>query len=178
MHIRLANVFDAAEIAALYRPYVEGTIVSFELEAPGEAEMARRIERVLDKAPWLVLEEQARILAYAYASRHHERAAYQWSVDTSVYVRAGHHRRGLATALYSRLFTMLVEQGYYTAFAGISMPNPGSVALHERFGFEPVGVYRKAGHKFGAWHDVGWWQRPLRSYTIPPGSAPSELQHP
>lgn len=168
MDIRLASISDAAEIAGIYRPYVEDTIISFELEAPDELEMARRMERTLQRAPWLVAEERGRILAYAYASRHHDRAAYQWSMDTSVYVRPGQHRRGLARALYSRLFTALAGQGYYTAFAGISLPNAASVGLHESFGFEPVGIYKKAGYKFGAWHDVGWWQKPLRDYALQP----------
>jgi len=168
MHIRLATVSDAAEIAEIYRPYVEDTIISFELEAPGELEMARRMERVLERAPWLVVEERGCVAAYAYANSHHERAAYQWSMDTSVYVRAGQHRRGLARTLYTELFKRLLQLGYYTAFAGISLPNAASVGLHESFGFEPVGIYRKAGYKFGAWHDVGWWQRPLRDYVLQP----------
>ncbi len=164
MDIRLATVADAAEIAAIYRPYVEDSIISFELEPPSVEEMARRMARVLERAPWLVCEMDDTIAGYAYAGKHHERAAYQWSVDTSVYLRQGMQRRGLGRALYSELFTLLVQQGYYTAYAGISLPNAASVGFHERFGFEPVGVYRKAGFKFGAWHDVGWWQRPLQDY--------------
>ena len=177
MHIRLATVSDAAEIAEIYRPYVEDTVISFELEAPGEIETARRMEHVLERAPWLVAERQGQVVAYAYASSHRERAAYQWSMDASVYVRAGQHRQGLARALYAELFARLVELGYYTAFAGISLPNAASVGLHESFGFEPVGIYKKAGYKFGAWHDVGWWQKPLRNYTVPPQVPRSELQH-
>lgn len=177
MPIRLATVSDAAEIAGIYRPYVEDTIISFELEAPDELVMARRMERTLQRAPWLVAEERERILAYAYASRHHDRAAYQWSMDTSVYVRSGYHRRGLARVLYTELFARLVELGYYTAFAGISLPNAASVGLHQSFGFEPVGIYKKAGYKFGDWHDVGWWQKPLRGYTVPPEVVRSESRH-
>lgn len=174
MEIRLATLTDAPGIAAIYRPYVEGTVISFELTPPSDAEMAGRIVRVLERLPWLVCEEAGAILGYAYANRHHERAAYQWSVDTSVYVYESQRRRGLGHALYTELFARLKDQGYYTAYAGIALPNAASVAIHERFGFEPVGVYRKAGFKLGRWHDVGWWQRRLAPYTVP-RSAPEPL---
>lgn len=169
MKIRLATPEDAPAVAAIYRPYVEQTIVSFELEAPTDAAMGERIAKLLEKLPWLVCEEQGVVLGYAYASPHHERAAYRWSVDSSVYIHPAQRRRGLGHALYRELFERLRALGYYTAFAGISLPNPPSVALHERFGFEPVGIYRKAGFKLGRWWDVGWWQKPLRGYLVPTG---------
>jgi L-amino acid N-acyltransferase YncA len=178
MDIRLATLADAAEIAAIYRPYVEGSIISFELTPPDESEMAQRIARVLERAPWLVCEIDGSVAGYAYAGKHHERAAYQWSVDTTVYLRPGLQRQGLGRALYSELFTRLVQQGYYTAYAGIGLPNAASVGLHESFGFEPVGVYRKAGFKFGAWHDVGWWQKPLRPYAEPIATPSLQVRHP
>ena len=167
MHIRLARLDDAAALAAIYRHYVEDTVISFELTAPSETVMRERMSRVMAKLPWLVCEVDGGVAGYAYASPHRDRDAYQWSVDTSVYLRRGLQRRGLGHALYSELFTLLVQQGYYTAFAGISLPNAASVGLHESFGFEPVGVYRNAGFKFGAWHDVAWWQKPLREYHVP-----------
>jgi L-amino acid N-acyltransferase YncA len=167
MHIRLAKFEDAPAIVAIYRPYVEDTVISFELAAPPATVMRERMSQVMGKLPWLVCEEDGVLAGYAYASPHHDRAAYQWSVDTSVYLRRGLLRRGLGRSLYSELLAILVQQGYYTAFAGISLPNAASVGLHESLGFEPVGVYRKAGFKFGAWHDVGWWQKPLREYHVP-----------
>jgi L-amino acid N-acyltransferase YncA len=167
MQIRLARLEDAPDIAAIYRPYVEDTAISFELAAPSDTVMQERMGKLLAKLPWLVCEGDGGLTGYAYASPHRDRAAYQWSVDTSVYLRRGLQRRGLGRALYSELLTLLVQQGYYTAFAGISLPNAASVGLHESFGFEPVGVYRNAGFKFGAWHDVGWWQRPLGNYATP-----------
>jgi L-amino acid N-acyltransferase YncA len=167
MEIRFARVEDAAEITAIYRPYVEGTVISFELTPPDDADMAGRIARVIAELPWLVCEEAGAIVGYAYASRHRDRAAYRWSVDTSVYVHEAQRRRGLGHALYTELLVRLRDQGYYTAYAGITLPNAASVALHERFGFEPVGIYRKAGFKLGRWWDVGWWQKPLRSYVVP-----------
>lgn len=177
MDIRLATLADAPAITAIYRPYVEDTLVSFELEAPDAAAMAGRMAKVLGRLPWLVYEQGGRVVGYAYAGKHHERAAYQWSVDTSAYLHQAWHRRGIGRALYSELFGLLVQQGYYTAYAGISLPNAASVGLHESFGFEPVGVYRNAGFKFGGWHDVGWWQKPLRPYASPISSPSTAIYH-
>lgn len=106
-----------------------------------------------------------------YASKHRERAAYQWSVDVTAYVHAAHRGRGVAGALYGRLFEVLTAAGYCQAFAGIALPNAASVALHESIGFTPIGVYRNVGFKNGAWRDVGWWQKELQ---LPPD--PTTLQ--
>jgi len=168
--IRMATVSDGAAAAAIYRPYVTDAATSFEVEPPSADDMARRIGSVLALAPWLIYEDA---LGYAYASRHHERAAYQWSVDVAVYVRAGHHRRGIGRALYDVLFPLLRLQGFFAAHAGVTLPNPGSVGLHEAFGFRPVGVYPAVGWKRGAWHDVGWWQLPLQ--PRPPAPPPPPL---
>jgi phosphinothricin acetyltransferase len=161
--IRMAGVDDAAAIAAIYRPYVTDAVTSFEMTPPGATEMASRIEAVLALAPWLVAFDGASgVIGYAYASRHAERAAYRWSVDTTVYVQQGHHRRGVGRALYGALFPLLRLQRFYVAHAGITLPNGASVGLHESLGFLPVGVYPAVGWKFGAWRDVGWWQLPLQ----------------
>ena len=111
---------------------------------------------------------------YAYAARHNERSAYQWSVNTSVYVDARFQRRGVGRGLYLSLFEILRAQGYVNAYAGITLPNAGSVGLHEAMGFETVGVYRNVGFKFGAWHDVGWWQLTLKPHEASP-SAPRNV---
>jgi phosphinothricin acetyltransferase len=170
--IRLATEADAAAIASLYRPIVDSTAISFETEAPDGDEMRRRITDTIDTFPWLVCpalaggtEGDGVIAGYAYASRHRLRAAYQWSVDVSVYVDEGSRRAGIARGLYTSLFAILAAQGFFNAFAGIALPKPASVTLHERMGFEPIGIYRQVGFKLGAWHDVGWWQRPLRQPT-------------
>jgi L-amino acid N-acyltransferase YncA len=161
--VRMAGADDAAALAAIYRPYVTDAVTSFEIDPPGAAEMARRIEAVLGVAPWLVaLDDTGDPIGYAYASRHAERAAYQWSVDVTVYIRQGNQRRGVGRALYAALFPLLRLQGFYVAHAGITLPNPASVGLHESFGFLPVGVYPAVGWKLGAWRDVGWWQLPLQ----------------
>ena len=160
--IRLAEDSDAAPIAAIYRPIVESTAISFETVPPDEDELRRRIRETRSFYPWLVYEVRGEIAGYAYATRHRVRAAYQWSVDTSVYVHPGFRRYGIGRGLYISLFGILGAQGYFNAYAGIALPNPASVALHESMGFEPIGVYRGVGYKLGHWCDVGWWQRSLR----------------
>ncbi len=163
MIIRLATEDDAAQILEIYAPFCRETPVSFETEPPSLDEMRRRIAAVLPSYPWLVCEEDGTILGYAYASKHRERAAYVWSVDVSAYVRYGRRRGGLGRALYTSVLAILRLQGYYTALAGITLPNPGSEGLHRAMGFEPVGVYRNIGYKCGRWHDVAWSQLELRT---------------
>lgn len=174
--IRLATGQDAAQIADLYAPIVRDTIISFEVDPPAEHEMRRRVERTLERLPWLVFERGGKVVGYAYAAEHGSRAAYRWSVDVSIYVHESARRTGVGRALYRSLFAVLVLQGYYNAYAGVSLPNPASVGLHEALGFQPVGIYRGVGYKFGAWHDVGWWQLSLRERTgspEPPADLPS-----
>ena len=162
--IRVATVADAAAIQAIYAPIVEQTAISFEVVAPTSAEIARRISKTLEAYPWLVwCDEQAVVQGYAYASQHRTRAAYQWSVDTTVYVANTAQRQGVGRALYQQLLAILRGLGYYSAYAGITLPNAKSVGLHEALGFMPVGVYRQAGFKHEHWHDVGWWQYQLKT---------------
>ncbi len=156
--LRLATKDDAAEIAAIYRPVVAFTPISFETEPPDAREIEHRIQDTLPAYPWLVCDADGRVAGYAYATRHRTRAAYQWSVDTSVYVHQDWRRCGIGQALYTSLFRVLAAQGYFNAYAGITLPNAESVGLHESVGFQSVGVYRKVGYKFRVWHDVGWWQ--------------------
>ena len=153
---------DAAAIAEVYAPYCKVTPISFEVEAPSAEEIRQRIAKVLPLYPWLVCEIEGRAVGYAYASRHRERAAYRWGVDVAIYLDGACHRRGIGRALYSALLQMLVGQGYYTAYAGITLPNDASVGLHRAMGFEPVGVYHGVGYKMGAWHDVVWLEKILR----------------
>ncbi len=160
--LRIAEPSDAPAVREIYAPFIADTAVSFETEVPPAAEFERRIAKVLALAPWILCEDSGRVTGYAYASRHAERAAYQWSVDVSIYTGEGQRRSGLGRALYTSLFALLELQGFYAAHAGITLPNAASVGLHEALGFEPVGVYRKVGFKRGAWHDVGWWQLALR----------------
>jgi phosphinothricin acetyltransferase len=169
MEIRLAASEDAADIAEIYRPIVVSTPISFETEPPDAEEIRRRIHATLPKLPWLVCVHQGRVTGYAYSSPHKARAAYQWSVDASVYVHSEFRRCGTGAGLYTSLFEILAAQGYFNAFAGIALPNPGSVGIHEAMGFHQIGVYHNVGFKLGRWHDVGWWQRPLRPSGEVPG---------
>ena len=177
--IRPVEVKDAAAIAAIYSPNVTTNAVSFEVEPPNAAEMTRRLVATTATHPWLVCERSGKLVGYVYAGTHLARAAYQWSVNVSVYIDARGHRGGVGRALYTSLFALLRLQGFYNAYAGITLPNAGSVGLHEAMGFQPVGVYRQVGYKFGAWHDVGWWSLDLqekvdRRPTSP--LTPAELQ--
>jgi L-amino acid N-acyltransferase YncA len=138
MNMRSATPEDAPAIAAIYAPIVRGTTISFELVPPTADEMRSRILSTLKGLPWLVsLDAIGAISGYAYASKHRERAAYQWSVDVSAYVRDDCRGQGIGKRLYERLFQELVDLGYYQAFAGIALPNEASVALHESVGFRP-----------------------------------------
>jgi phosphinothricin acetyltransferase len=174
--IRLAHDDDAAQIAAIYAPFCESTAVSFEEVAPSPAEIADRIRAVTVRFPWLVLDDGGAVAGYAYAGRHRERAAYRWSVDVTVYVGPEHQRLGVGRALYTTLLEILRLQGFFKAYAGISLPNSGSVALHEAIGFTLIGVYPGVGFKLGDWQDVAWYERALQPEQKNPPS-PVSLSH-
>jgi L-amino acid N-acyltransferase YncA len=166
--LRVATPDDATAIAAIYAPYVRDTTISFELEPPSAASMRARIEGVVARHTWLVACAGGVVTGYAYASEHRSRAAYRWSVDVAVYLEEGARRRGLGGRLYRALFALLAHAGYVNAYAGIALPNAASVALHEKLGFESVGIYRGVGFKNGAWRDVGWWGRDLAARASDP----------
>ena len=172
---------DAARCAELYAPFVRDTVISLEEEPPDADEFAQRIERISRTHPWLVAEMDGELPGFAYATLHRERAAYRWATDVTVYVDPAYHRRGIARALYTALFDLLVRQGFYVACAGITLPNEASVGLHESLGFAPVGIYQRIGFKFGRWWDVGWWQLELNLAGEDPPARPrppAQLQSP
>ena len=169
MRIRDADASrDAAACATIYGPYVAHSATSFEDDPPDGAEMARRIAGAQGAHPWLVAEGDGAVTGFAYGSAHRARSAYRWAADVSVYIDAAHHRQGVGRALYVALLERLRDQGLLIACAGITVPNPASVALHESLGFELVGIYQRIGYKQGAWRDVGWWQLALGDQTGPP----------
>jgi phosphinothricin acetyltransferase len=168
-------VGDAATCAAIYAPYVRDTVISLEERVPGADEMRGRMERISRAYPWLIADQDGEIAGYAYGGEHRERAAYRWTADVTVYVAPAYHRRGIGRALYEALFDLLLVQGVYVVCAGVTLPNEASVGLHESLGFTPVGVYCGVSWKFGAWHDVGWWQLRLRD---PSPEGPAELAPP
>ena len=178
--LRLARPDDAAGVRAIYGPFCD-TPVSFEATPPTIDEVRQRIVKTLDRFPWLVAADDNSILGYAYARPFRDRVAYQWSTEVSVYVDPARQRGGVGRALYTALFRVLVLQGYANAYAGVTLPNAASVGLHEALGFTPVGVYRRAGYKLGAWHDVGFWQlelRPPPADPAPPVPLPALLDSP
>jgi L-amino acid N-acyltransferase YncA len=168
MRIRLATEDDAVGIVAIYAPIVTSTPISFETEPPSVGEIQRRVRETLLSHVWLICEDAGVVAGYAYATKHRVRTAYDWCVETSAYVGEEFRRRGVGRALYTSLFRILAAQGYVNAYAGITLPNAASVALHESVGFEPLGVYRKVGYKLGQWYDVGWWQLALCEYPAAP----------
>jgi L-amino acid N-acyltransferase YncA len=159
---------DAAACAAIYAPYVTEGLASFEEQPPDSEQMAARISAASRTHAWLIAERDGEPAGYAYASPHHSRAAYRWSVDVAVYVDRRRPRSGVGRELYGALFSLLRRQRIEIALAGITLPNDASVGLHEAFGFEPIGVYPAIGFKRGAWHDVGWWQLRLLGPSVPP----------
>jgi L-amino acid N-acyltransferase YncA len=166
--IRFANPQDAAQILEIYAPFCNESAVSFELRSPSLTELQQRIQQITQRYPWLVCEQEGTILGYAYASSHRSRAAYQWSVDVAIYSREQYHRCGMGRSLYTSLFQILKLQGFFKAYAGIALPNPSSIGLHQAMGFECVGVYRGVGYKAGAWRDVAWWQLCLQPEVLHP----------
>lgn len=174
--IRLAEPdLDADAVARIYAPSVLTGIASFEEQAPDAAEMAARMRATLARTPWLVAVRDGAVVAYAYAAPHHQRAGYRWSVDISVYVDAAHSGRGIGRALYDVLLPILRRQRFVNAYAGIALPNPASVALHESIGMSLVGVYRRVGYKLEAWRDVAWYELRL---TDPAGPPPEPIPLP
>ena len=165
-HIRLANDGDAADIAGIYRRYVEEAHFTFEEVPPDAAEIAARMASPIH--PWLVAQENGRVLGYASTSPMRNRAAYRWSVETGIYLAPDAQGRGLGYQLLGAHLQLLETQGFVTAVAGIALPNEASVRLHEKLGFRLLGVERGVGFKFGRWVDVARWQRDLAPRTSTP----------
>ena len=166
--IRIARDEDAAAIHAIYARVVTDGVATFETALPGVAAMRERIRARLQHYPWLVWEEDGEVLAYAYAGRFRERAAYDWIAETSIYVRDDAHRRGIARRLYGTLLDTMRLQGINQAIGVITLPGMISVAMHEAIGFNAAGVWRQCGYKLGQWWDVGVWQKELHPAASPP----------
>jgi len=167
--ITFATAEDAPAIAKIYAPFVENTAVSFEIIPPSAEEMAKRIESLASaQLPWLVMKEDRRVLGYAYAAKHRDREAYQWSVESSAYVEESARRSSVGRNLYNALFAILKRQGYQNVYAGTTLPNDASIAFHKSLGFREIGVYRKVGYKLGKWHDVAWWYLRIGSHDTNP----------
>ncbi len=173
--IRAARAEDALGIVEIYAPFCLNSATTFEVVPPSIDEMQRRMAAITKTHPWLVCEENGEILGYAYGCAHKERAAYRWSCDVAIYLAEKARGKGVGTMLYTELFRQLRELGLYNAYAGVTLPNAASVALHEKLGFKPVGVYKNVGYKLGKWHDVGWWHLILKEHDQEPDE-PSRFQ--
>ena len=161
MTIRNVRSADAEAILRIYAPFVLDSAVSFELELPSVEDMQKRIAHYTEKYPWIVAEENGEVIGYAYASSYRERLAYQYNVETSVYIDQQHQRKGVAKKLYDELFSILKEKGFYQAFAVITMPNEKSEAFHKANNFNSFAVFENVGFKFNQWHNVLWMARKI-----------------
>ena len=166
---RLATPADGAACASIYAPYVASTAISFELEAPSAEEMAARIERTIARTPWVVVEVHGMVRAYAYGARHRDRAAYDRTVETTVYVDGAFAGRGLGRRAMRALLAILRLQGAHLAVAGVTPPNAASEGLHVALGFRRVGTFEAIGYKHGAWHAVTWFALELGPRAAVPG---------
>lgn len=161
MTIRDARRSDVPAMLAIYAPFVEHTAVSFEYDVPTEAEFARRLEEHQAAFPWLVCEENGRVMGYAYAGRAFERAAYGWNAEISCYLAPELRGRGVGRRLYARIEEILTRLGYYKLFAVVTSANAPSVAFHRALGFRDAACFRNVGYKQGDWYDVLWLEKTL-----------------
>jgi len=159
--IQPVSVQDAAALLAIYRPYVETTPISFELAAPTVEEFAQRIRHTTARFPYLKAVRDGEILGYTYVSPFRTRAAYNWSVETSIYVKQGEHAHGIGRMLYTALEAVLQRQHIYNLYAGIAYPNPESEQFHEHMGYQRVAHFKDCGYKLGAWRDMIFMERRL-----------------
>ena len=167
VRLRAATESDLPAIRDIYEPFVEETAITFAYDPPTVSDLAAKL-RTKTQYPWLVCELDGDVVGYAYAGPIRERDAYQWGVETSIYVDPDFQRRGVARGLYTALLDILERQGYVTAYAVVTTPNPASIAFHESFGFERVGRFERMGYKHGEWYDVEWWSRELRPHPDDP----------
>ena len=159
---------DAEQILKIYAPYIEKTAITFEYEVPTVPEFSNRIAEIQQKYPWIVYEENGRILGYAYGGPEHTRAAYQWTVEASVYVDENARGRGIGTVLYDALLDILEKQNFVICYVLIIASNAASVKMHEKYGFKTIGVRKNSGYKLGEWHSVAVMEKQLNDFSVPP----------
>lgn len=167
-NIRLVTPADAEAALKVYAPYVLHTANTFEYEIPSVDDFRTKIEKITAQYPWLVCECDGEIVGYAYGSTHRERAAYQWSPESTVYISENHHRKGIARVLYNTLFALLKEQGYINVFASVLVTNVNSVEFHKAYGFEEIGLFKNIGYKLDEWHTNLWLQYTIQEHFINP----------
>lgn len=156
--IREIEPTDIKHVLAIYEHYVRNSEVTFEEVVPTLNEFTDRVQTILKDYPYLVYEEEGKIIGYAYATLFRTRVAYRHSTEVSVYAHKDHYGKGIGKALYGQLIPVLKERGFHTAIGGLTLPNPASVKLHEHFGFKKVAEFNEVGYKFGKWWSTGFWQ--------------------
>lgn len=166
--IRIGNLNDIKKIREIYKPYVEETAITFEYVLPDENEFSKRMNHIQKQFPWLVLEYDKEVVAYAYASTFGERAAYQWDVELSIYVSKEFHGRKIGSILYRTLIDVMFAQGYYNLYGRLVYPNKYSEKLHTSLGFKKTALLKNVGNKFGNWYDVLYMKKQLREYKNNP----------
>lgn len=167
MHIRLANSGDIPQILEIYGPYIRETAISFEYSVPTREEFARRFAGITADFPWLVWEEDGKLLGYAYGSLPFTRAAYRWCAEASIYLRPEARGRGIGKALYRVLWELLRLQGYCKVYAVITTANEDSVGFHTHLGYRQVARMPDCGFKLGAWYGTVWMEKALNSVEKP-----------
>ena len=168
--IRVASEADLNAIRDIYAPYVLHSTATFEYDVPSEEEFLERFRSITRQYPWLVWEEEGRILGYAYASAPYARAAYAWCAEPSMYLRQDATGKGIGKKLYAALEELLSLQGYQVLYALITQENTGSVRFHQRCGYESRVLFPDCGFKFGRWLGVSWMEKRLKSVEIPTSS--------
>ena len=166
--IRLINDTDAEAVLEVYKPYILNTSITFEYEVPGIAEFDERIKTITVEYPWLVCLQNGEIIGYAYGCKHRYRTAYNWSAESTIYMKSDFHGKGIGRVLYNTLFSILQFQGFINVYAGVGLPNVKSEGFHAAMGFEKIGDFTKIGYKFGKWHDVRWFQKHLSEHRVEP----------
>lgn len=166
MIIRYAEPQDVPQMLSIYAPYIVESAITFETVLPADTEFENRLNAVTANFPWLICEAQGIILGYAYAAKHRDRIAYQWSVESSVYVLPDAQGKGVAKHLYQAMIAILKIQGIVNIYALITVPNAKSIGLHERLGFKEFALFNKIGYKNSTWHDVLWMVLVINSHDM------------
>ena len=165
--IRPATLEDANDILAIYEPYILNTTVTYEYDRITTEQFQLRMEHTMRKHPWLLYEVEGKVAGYAYASPHLERAAFAWDCEISVYLSPEFQKQGIASRLYEVLLIILEKQGYVNIYSLIDYPNEASFALHKKFGFREIGIYKNTAYKFGAWRDLQVLEKRLGDLSEP-----------
>lgn len=163
IQIRPVNLNDTKELVEIYAYYVLNTSITFEYDVPSISDFSERIQKITKKHPYLVATIDSEIVGYAYATAYKERAAYDWSVETTVYVKHGKHGNGIGKTLYNELEQALKNKHIVNMLACITYPNPKSIDFHTKFGFTTVGHFPKIGFKFNEWRDIVWMMKNIES---------------